>query len=84
MTTNVSKNAEGVAHKVSEAAHRTAERLSEKAENIGSQARSIGRKVEQQGEVAIHQASQYMRQHPFTVLSIVFAAGLLVSALLRK
>jgi ElaB/YqjD/DUF883 family membrane-anchored ribosome-binding protein len=84
MTTNVSKNAEGVAQKVSDAAHRTAERLSEKAENIGSQVRTVSRKVEQQGEVAIQHASQYLRQHPFTVLGVVFAAGLLISAVLRK
>jgi ElaB/YqjD/DUF883 family membrane-anchored ribosome-binding protein len=88
MTTNVSKSsgkaAENVAQKASEAAHRTVDRLSEKAENIGAQVRSVSRKVEQQGEVAIDQASQYLRQHPFTVLGIVFASGLLVSALLRK
>jgi ElaB/YqjD/DUF883 family membrane-anchored ribosome-binding protein len=91
MTTNVSKttgkaasSAESVAQKASEAAQRTADRLSEKAENIGAQVRSVGRKVEQQGEIAAHHASQYLRQHPFTVLGIVFASGLLVSALLRK
>jgi ElaB/YqjD/DUF883 family membrane-anchored ribosome-binding protein len=84
MTTNVSKTTEGVAQKVSEAAHRTAERLSEKAENIGSQVRTVSRKVEQQGEAAIQHASQYLRQHPFTALGIVFAAGLLISAVLRK
>jgi ElaB/YqjD/DUF883 family membrane-anchored ribosome-binding protein len=88
MTTNASKSAvkstENVAQKASEAAHRTVDRISEKAENIGAQVRSVGRKVEEQGEVAIHQASQYLRQHPFTVLGIVFASGLLVSALLRK
>ncbi len=91
MTTNVSKTsgkaastAESVAQKASEAAQRTADRLGEKAENIGAQVRSVSRKVEQQGEIAIHHASQYLRQHPFTVLGIVFASGLLVSALLRK
>jgi ElaB/YqjD/DUF883 family membrane-anchored ribosome-binding protein len=88
MTTNVSKSAsksaESVAQKASEAAQRTADRLSEKAEDIGAQVRTVSRKVEQQGEVALHQASQYLRQHPFTVLGIVFASGLLVSALLRK
>jgi ElaB/YqjD/DUF883 family membrane-anchored ribosome-binding protein len=89
MTTNASKSSvksaqENIAQKASEAAHRTVERISEKAENIGAQVRSVGRKVEQQGEVAIHQASQYLREHPFTVLGIVFASGLLVSALLRK
>lgn len=84
MTTNVSKSAESVAQKVSEATHRAADRLSEKAENIGSQVRSVSRKVEQQGEAAMHQASQYLREHPFAVLGIVFVSGLLVSALFRK
>lgn len=86
MTTNVSKSssAEGVAQKVSDTAQRAAERLSERAENIGAQVRSVSRKVEQQGEVAINQASQYLRQHPFVALGIVFASGLLVSALFRK
>jgi ElaB/YqjD/DUF883 family membrane-anchored ribosome-binding protein len=89
MTTNASKSSikstgDNIAQKASEAAHRTVDRISEKAENIGAQVRSVGRKVEQQGEVAIHQAGQYLREHPFTVLGIVFASGLLVSALLRK
>ena len=86
MTTNVSKSssAEGVAQKVSDVAQRAADRLSERAETIGAQVRSVSRKVEQQGEVAINQANQYLRQHPFVTLGIVFASGLLVSALFRK
>ena len=84
MTTNVSKTSENVAQKVSDAAQRAADRLGERAENIGAQVRSVSRKVEQQGEVAISQASQYLRQHPFVALGIVFASGLLVSALFRK
>jgi ElaB/YqjD/DUF883 family membrane-anchored ribosome-binding protein len=86
MTTNVSKSstAENVAQKASDSAQRAADRLSEKAEKIGAQVRSVSRKVEQQGEVAFNQASQYLRQHPFVALGIVFASGLLVSALFRK
>ncbi|HEY3488302.1 MAG TPA: hypothetical protein VGL10_09560 [Gammaproteobacteria bacterium] len=87
MTTNVSKSGsiqDSISRKTSDAAHRAVDRVSEKAETLESQMRSASKKAGEQTEVAIHQASQYLRQHPFTVLGIVFASGLLLSALLRK
>lgn len=80
-----------VTERVAQTAHETIDRLQEKAARVEDQLRDTAERARESGEKATHEVqgtvekiTGYIEKNPLQSAAIAFAAGLLVSSLLRR
>ncbi len=83
-TDRLSERAHESVDQVAKTAGKVEERVRHEASEADARVRDAGQKAKERSDETLHSVSTFVGEHPLTSLGVAFAAGTLLSALIRR